>query len=126
MGLNVSVYKFPLGDATNGGISGGKTTALTLVNVSGPSEPGPDAPAALLVNNTPGTLKIVAAEKVGNTWVQVTKSGEAGPMMGGNLAYTSDSRFSEAAEKLLGQRFYGGIPIHDRYESAELNAMMSH
>ena len=38
-------------------------------------------------------------------------------MMGGNLARTSDSRFSRAIEELLEVRtFYGGIPIHDRVE----------
>ena len=38
-------------------------------------------------------------------------------MIGGNLARTSDSRFSRAIEELLEVKtFYGGIPIHDRVE----------
>ena len=38
-------------------------------------------------------------------------------MMGGNLARSSDSRFSRAIEKLLEVKtFYGGIPIHDRVD----------
>lgn len=36
------------------------------------------------------------------------------PMMGGNLAYTSDSRFSE----IVG--VHGGVRIHDRYESTRI------
>ena len=37
-------------------------------------------------------------------------------MFGGNFAYTSDSRFSEAVSAIVGYRFYGAVPIHDRIE----------
>ena len=37
-------------------------------------------------------------------------------MNGGNIASTSDSRFSQACERLLGHRFYGAVHIHDRTE----------
>ena len=37
-------------------------------------------------------------------------------MMGGNLARSSDSRFSRAIEKLLEVKTFIGIPIHDRVE----------
>jgi hypothetical protein len=38
-------------------------------------------------------------------------------MFGGNYAGTSDSRFKDAVENLIGTRFYGAIPVHDRYET---------
>jgi hypothetical protein len=37
-------------------------------------------------------------------------------MMGGNYAATSDSRFSDKIEEMLGVHFYGAVPIHDRVE----------
>ena len=37
-------------------------------------------------------------------------------MMGGNYAATSDSRFSDKVEQMLGHHFYGAVPIHDRVE----------
>jgi hypothetical protein len=37
-------------------------------------------------------------------------------MMGGNYAATSDSRFSDKIEEMLGHGFYGAVPIHDRVE----------
>ena len=54
----------------------------------------------------------------GNTVVIVPEEAEGRrTMMGGNLARTSDSRFSRAIEELLEVgTFYGGIPIHDRVE----------
>lgn len=39
-----------------------------------------------------------------------------GGMFGGNFIYTSDSRFSEAVERIIKQRFYGALPLHDRFE----------
>lgn len=118
MGLIVQVYRGARGnDCTMGGISS-QAPELCLVNVDGPFEPRVSVPAAMLVaGNLPGTLRIVPAVKV------EIKSGEhpeyatpGRPAMGGNYAATSDSRFSEACEKLLGHPFYGAVAIHDRYE----------
>jgi len=114
MGLNVSVYKFPLGDCTLDGISS-DVKDLCLVNVEGPFNPTADAPAALLVKgNSRGLVKIVpAAGSNGNHWT-------AAPgwwMMGGNYAATSDSRFHETVRKITGGESYGAVPIHDRQES---------
>ena len=114
MGLNVSVYKFPLGDCTAGGISGGPVKDLCLVNVEGPSKPHWDVPAAMLVpGNGQGLVKIVPA-----MWCEI---GEWNPvpgwhMMGGNYAATSDSRFHEAVSRITGCPSYGAVPIHDRIE----------
>ena len=37
-------------------------------------------------------------------------------MMGGNYGSTSDSRFKDKLEEMLGERFYGAVAIHDRVE----------
>jgi hypothetical protein len=114
MGLYVSVYRDARDDydCTLGGISS-QATQLCLINVSGPSQNSIDAPAAILESHVKGCLRIVPAEldEHGN-WVP--KKGWY--MMGGNYAATSDSRFSEACEALLGHRFYGAVAVHDRNE----------
>jgi hypothetical protein len=113
MGLHVSVYRFPLCDATLGGISS-KANGLCLVNVSGPSSPDANDPAAMLVpGNGPGLVKIVPAV------LDANKRYSPAPgwaMMGGNYAATSDSRFHEAVRKITGSASYGAVPIHDRFE----------
>lgn len=120
MGLHVSVYRWSLGDCTNGGISS-KAKDLCLVNVSGPSEPDCNAPAAMLVrgNGPWRTAKIVPAERDGaGGWREARPDG-AGWMMGGNYAATSDSRFGEAVRAITGDHFYGAIPVHDRQERSQ-------
>jgi hypothetical protein len=114
MGLNVSVYKFPLGDCTLKGISGGDTRDLCLVNVDGPTSPREGVPAAMLVKgNMPGMVKIVPALLDDK---QRYSPDPRWCMMGGNYAATSDSRFHEAVRKITGGESYGAVPIHDRIE----------
>lgn len=80
--------------------------AVTVVNVDGPFEPMPWAPAAMLSRNAFGDPIIVPADARDGAF------GEAvGPMMGGTYAGTSDGRFGAATG------IYGAIPIHDRFES---------
>jgi hypothetical protein len=110
MGLRVSVYRWSLGDCTNGGISA-EVSHLCLVNVSGPFSPAEDCPAAELV---PGPVKGQAIiQPIGN------QPGMIGPMFGGNYASSSDSRFNEAVRKITGQLTYGAVAIHDRFETQE-------
>jgi len=114
MGLNVSVYRFPLGDCTLDGISS-KAKDLCLVNVDGPCSPDAASPAAMLVpGNGRGLVKIVPAilddknrYSPDPRWV----------MMGGNFAHTSDGRFHEAVRRITNGGSYGAVPIHDRIES---------
>ena len=118
MGMIVSVYRsfrerkdqLEVTDCTNGGITNIETGVhqLTLVNVDGPFDPDQNRPAAwLLPGNVAGSVKIVPDwEYQDNTWT----------MFGGNYAGTSDSRFTEAVEKITGATFYGAVPIHDRVE----------
>ena len=117
MGLIVDVYRsfrenddfLEVTDCTNGGITNIETGVhkLTLVNVDGPFDPTPTRPAARLLPGMDGCAKIVPErEFTGHIWT----------MFGGNYAGTSDSRFTEAVEKITGARFYGAVPIHDRVE----------
>lgn len=115
MGLIVGVFKNPLGDTTNGGISG-RVEGLTIVNVAGPFEPSDKYPAAFLDTNGVGNPIIVPEA--------ATRGLGVGPMMGGNYAASSDSRFRRAVEELNGGQFYGAVPIHDRRESQANLALM--
>lgn len=114
MGMNIRVYKSSrIGDCTMDGVSS-KFDTLCVVNVSGPFEPDGRAAAVLLERHVPGCLRLVPAVPAPNgEWVRV----KAAVMMGGNYGATSDSRFTEACERLLGQRFYGAVAIHDRIEA---------
>lgn len=121
MGMIVSVLRnVELGDCTNGGLTS-KFGRLCVVNVDGPFEPREDMPAVMLVENAQRTCKIVPAENVDGQWQPVKKWW----MMGGNYATTSDSRFADAVEKLLGHRFYGAVAVHDRTETAEQSEFLS-
>lgn len=43
--------------------------------------------------------------------------GGAWTMAGGNYAHSSDSRFTTLVSRLLGNRFYGALAVHDRIEN---------
>jgi hypothetical protein len=117
MGLSVSVYRWGLGDCTNGGVSAG-VGSLCVVNVPGPFNPSPALPAFELVEGPGGRGHAILRP------VEAKKPGMVGPMFGGNFGYSSDSRFSEAIQKLTGSRHYGAVSIHDRYETpAEYEAL---
>jgi hypothetical protein len=132
MGLIVSIYrdrKMP--DCSAGGLSS-RVDEVTLVNVEGPFDPTPERPAALLVKgNGEGIAKVVEAvleypgeQESGGTGYVARKDG-VGPSMGGCYVATSDSRFTQAVERIVGGRFYGAVPLHDRYETAEQYADLS-
>lgn len=112
MGLIISVYRSPLGDSTNGGVSS-RTSRLVLVNAPGPFEPSADYPPVLIEEHHRGCLRIVPAIRMDDgAWRKMP--GQF--MMGGNYGATSDSRFSEKCADLLGHYFYGAVAIHDRQE----------
>jgi len=99
-GLSVSVYAFPLGDATNNGLSAGKKS-LTLVGHGidkGPVEiaEGQDYLVALYRDRFDDVIAVPRS---------LIDSGKH-YIFGGNFAYTSDSRFPENAP----------IKIFDRVE----------
>lgn len=99
MGLIVEVYR--TGAFSDCGGLSSRVNRLTLVNVSGPFEPRPDAPAARLECHYQGIVRIVPVEKTGHM------------AFGGNFAATSDSRFRQAVEALTHTPFYGAVAIHD-------------
>lgn len=112
-GLPVSVYRNPLGDCTNEGVSG-KYLQLTLV--------GPGIDEVFTADENAPAVHLEAYKAYGSTdkivrLVPVEKpAGKAGPMFGGNFAHTSDSRFHRAIEALTGHAWHGAVAIHDRFE----------
>lgn len=107
MGMRIEVYRSAHRsmDCTMGGASS-RCSELTVMNVEGPFEPTPEAPAALLISHVPGCLRICPVEGM-DRWQS----------MGGNFGHTSDSRFSQKCEQLTGAKFYGAVAIHDRVEA---------
>lgn len=88
-GLLCSVYRNPLGDCTNGGVTS-KHAQVVLLGAEGPFEPTADAPA-LHVGAWKGQLIALPVKPMRYA------SGECfsldGWMFGGNFIYSSDSRF---------------------------------
>lgn len=85
--LSVLIYKFPLGDCTNGGISGGDTKDVYI--------PCPDGPYNALSPHVNQRLILIPEQRSQNYWSLqdvFEQKGMIGPMSGGNLAYSSDSR----------------------------------
>ena len=113
MGLHVYIYRDDLGDCTANGVTSPKRNhrGLCLTNVDGPFAPDSEYPAAKLekVTHSWGSHVRIVPEETEGKW----------SMMGGNYAATSDSRFSEAVEELLGHNFYGALPVHDRVETVD-------
>lgn len=102
------IYRFPLGDCTNGGISSGtnKLTVfarhLTFAQVA----------YYCLENKIPpaGVLKLVYREHINYVHAEPLINRHRQYMAGGNYIYSSDSRF----KMLSGIRY--PVPIHDRAE----------
>lgn len=105
MGLIAYIFKNKGRDCSNSGLSS-FVDQVCLTNVEGPFEPSDDCPAALLLpGNLKGTVKVVPDGMGGRS-----------VMFGGCYVATSDSRFSEAIEAIIGARFYGAVAFHDRVE----------
>lgn len=84
---------------------------LIIVNAQGPFTPRDGDSVAMICSNANGSVAIRPAKLVNDQWVAETYG-----MNGGTYASASDSRFSDAVEKILGFRFYGAVAIHDRFE----------
>jgi len=106
MGLIVDVLRTDGLDCSANGPSK-VFSRLLVTNVEGPFD-GHDMPRVKLVKgNLPGTVKVVPETMLdAGNWT----------MFGGNFAYTSDSRWSDAVEELCGSRQSGAVAIHDRVE----------
>lgn len=108
-GLNISVYSNPL--TRKCAVRGASATCdnLTVVGLGKSCEVfevTPDRPAYRLERGPLDSVRLVPDDDKPDML----------RMFGGNYA-AGDSRFNEAVEKLLGHRFYGAVPIHDRYET---------
>jgi hypothetical protein len=100
---------------SNGGLSSRHQTAYLYPAGTLPSEIDPaklDQAVEIKVRNIGG---LVLHLQPINEPVNAAKL--IGPMMGGYYGATSDSRFSAEAERLSGQRFYGAMALHDRWET---------
>lgn len=104
MGMVAQIFRGDR-DCSNGGISS-RARGVCVMNVAGPFEASDEYPAVLLVPGPFNSVHLVPAELPSDS---VT-------MAGGCFVHTSDSRFSQAVEKLLGHRFYGAVALHDRVE----------
>lgn len=119
MGLTLHIYKSGLGDCSNGGISG-RCDEVVCVNAVGPDEPDENRPPVLLIPGAlMGTARCVPAYQDAKGRYVYGSVDLIGPMMGGCYVSTSDSRFSEKVEEIVGGRFYGAVALHDRYETAK-------
>jgi hypothetical protein len=116
VGLRVDIYRANYRSGRN---IFGDVDAITLINVSGPSDPTPEAPAAILNNGPMGTLNIVPEDQ----FSKFEHLGAGFLMFGGSYAATSDSRFHEAVRNAGGPG-HVAIAIHDFYETYEENARM--
>ncbi len=86
---------------------------IFIANTAGPFEPKEgDKVGMLIQGHQKGNVILVPATFDGSAWVP-----KRGGMAGGTFAYTSDSRFSDALEGVVGYRFYGAVSIHDRFEN---------
>lgn len=104
MGMIASIFRGDDRDFSNGGISSW-ADQVCILNVEGPFHPSDDAPGVFLVKGSMNSLHLVP-DGCQDKWT----------MMGGCFVHTSDSRFSRAAEKLLGHGWYGAVALHDRVE----------
>lgn len=107
--LSVDVYRFPMGDCSNNGISN-RFSELLISCPDGPHSFDPSVEIPLnfcMISWTMGNAHIVPAT-VSETGRVVARPGWF--MYGGNIAEASDSRFYE----LTGVRY--PLHIHDRKE----------
>jgi hypothetical protein len=108
MGLIAEIFSHRMfKECSNGGISS-RVEAVCVINADGPFEPKADRPAVMLCKHAGH----VVARPVDPETGKVIE----GVMFGGAFISTSDSRFRQAVESLLGRPFYGAIPLHDRVE----------
>lgn len=104
--LPINVYQFPLGNC------GGITDNLTTENIYIPCQDGHVSYKDIKDKN----LVFIPEQRGPEYWAlkpNIQKEGLIGPMAGGNLAYSSDSRC---------KRIYH---IHDRFETPEVNEILS-
>ena len=107
MGILAYVARTPaLGDSTANGISS-KYSVICVGNTEGPFQPTEKTPELFLAVGFQNSIKLITKREM--------ETGQVG-MFGGNFAHSSDSRFNDKIKELTGQRLYGAVCIHDRFE----------
>ena len=104
MGMLAHIYDSPLGNCSNKGLSS-KFKEVCVINVEGPFDPSPDAPAVKLVKRDHGNIVCIPVG-LEDKWT----------MFGGAYVSTSDSRFNDAVRKLSGYAHGFPVALHDRVE----------
>jgi hypothetical protein len=127
-GLLLSVYKNANCDCTNGGVTA-TATQLTLVGIKRGGEIEPLSPRAQVFAPTKDAPAVILCESAlpgmyGPHLEPLEHADGVGPMMGGNYAASSDSRWSELGE-LFGHGRISAVPVHDRVESYKLYQQLS-
>lgn len=111
-------------DCSNGGLSSTNDTFLAVTDEERgeelAKEPNRKIPILVLENHVPNAVRLRPLKS------QYPGGGHVGPMFGSQYA-KGDSSFGEAVARVLGSkiRMYDPVAIHDRFESQELNDMMS-
>lgn len=102
-GLMTQVFRNPLGDCTNGGISSSKDSLCIISAKRGPFEPEDIRECVYLEKRTILQDEYMTVKPLycQNRWY----------MSGGNFLYSSDSRYREYTG------LHYPVPIHDRYEN---------
>ena len=113
-GIIVNIYKTDH-DCTNGGLSSKSTQALLV---------GEDVPEIFEDDGRLPVFVFTERNMFGRIYVYAQpiltaqQRSLVGPMFGGNFLYSSDSRFRERVNEYP-------VPIHDRFETKELNERLS-
>ena len=122
-GLSVNIYRSDLGDCTNGGVTSPARAGGRIFVVFDEWLRGGNYTLGECTGN-PGIvcLRVVRRRIRGAEYLHLepmhgNPEGCAGPMAGGNFAYTSDSRFHDLSDRPL--------PVHDRFETWEQHDALS-
>lgn len=113
-GVSASIYRSDLGDCTNGGCtSPARSEGKTFVVFDEGISDGNYTLDECRDDTRFVCLKVVRRHIGGGLYLHLESmfedtSGRAGPMAGGNYAFTPDSRFRRL--------FTYPLPVHDRYE----------
>ena len=113
--MSLNIYRWDLGDCTNGGISS-KYEQIYILHERGYKD--------IDLDNPPENLMVIKEKKLGMKTYKYLEpfkecpSDRAGYMMGGNFAYSCDARFHDDISKYP-------LPIHDRSETWEMYESLS-
>lgn len=85
-------------------------TKVLVMNADGPFLRRPGEPAVKIVraNGGPGMARAVPVNNEGDVI--------GGTMKGYSFIASSDSRFAECVQRVIGAPFYGAVALHDRRE----------